>query len=76
MEKIIDFTKSVYDICQDYPEVMDIMRELGFDNLTPAMLSTAGRFMTIPKGATMKKLDLNTIKQELEHRGYVIKEDR
>ncbi len=74
MEKIIDFTRSVNDICKEHPEVMDIMRELGFDNLTPAMLSTAGRFMTIPKGAKMKKLDLNAIKEEFIRRGFEVRE--
>ena len=33
MEKIIDFSKSVNDICKEYPEVIDIMRELGFESL-------------------------------------------
>ncbi|HAF60417.1 MAG TPA: DUF1858 domain-containing protein [Bacillota bacterium] len=74
MEKIIDFSKSVSDICKEYPEVMDIMRELGFENLSPAMLATVGRFMTIPKGAQMKKLDLETIKEEFRRRGYEVKE--
>ena len=75
MANIIDFTKSVYDICNEHPEAMDIMRELGFDSLTPAMLATAGRFMTIPKGAKMKKLDLNSIKEEFIRRGYEVRED-
>lgn len=74
MEKIIDFTKSVSDICKVHPEVMDIMRELGFDSLSPAMLATAGRFMTIPKGAQMKKLDLEMIKEEFRRRGYEVRE--
>ena len=74
MEKIVDFTKSVSDICKVHPEVMDIMRDLGFDNLTPAMLATAGRFMTIPKGVKMKNLDLEMIKEEFRRRGYDIKE--
>jgi hypothetical protein len=74
MEKIIDFTKSVSDICKANPEVMDIMRELGFDSLSPAMLATTGRFMTIPKGAQMKKLDLEMIKEEFRRRGYEVRE--
>ncbi|NLY96172.1 MAG: DUF1858 domain-containing protein, partial [Clostridiaceae bacterium] len=51
MSKAIDLSKSVYEICKEYPEVVDIMRDLGFENITnPAMMKTAGRFMTIPKG--------------------------
>lgn len=74
MEKIIDFSKSVNDICKEYPEVIDIMQELGFESLSPAMLATAGRFMTIPKGAQMKKLDLEMIKEEFRRRGFEVKE--
>ncbi len=73
MAKIIDLTKSVNEICKQYPEMMDIMKELGFSALSPAMLSTAGRFMTIPKGADMMKLDLDTIKEELKRRGFEVK---
>ena len=75
MEKIIDLTRSVHDLCKEKPEVIEVLRELGFDQITnPAMLNTAGRFMTIPKGAVMKGIDLGRIKRELENRGFSIKE--
>lgn len=75
MEKIIDLTRSVHDLCKENPEVTEVLRELGFDQITnPAMLNTAGRFMTIPKGAVMKGIDLGRIKMELESRGFSIKE--
>lgn len=75
MSKTIDFSKSVYEICKEFPEMPDIMKELGFDSITnPGMLSTAGRFMTIPKGAAMKKIPLEKIKEVLSEKGYTIKE--
>ena len=75
MEKIIDLTRSVHDLCKENPEVIGVLRRLGFDQITnPAMLNTAGRFMTIPKGAVMKGVDLGRIKMELENRGFSIKE--
>ncbi len=75
MDKIIDFSKSVYEICREHPEVKEIMKELGFDNIAnPAMLNTAGRFMTIPKGAVMKGMNLGNIKLEFEKRGFIVKE--
>ncbi len=75
MEKIIDLTRSVHDLCKENPEVIEILKELGFDQITnPAMLNTAGRFMTIPKGAVMKGIDLGRIKREFENRGFSIKE--
>ena len=54
--RTIDLTRSVHSLCSEYPEIASIMAELGFtDIVKPGMLATAGRFMTIPKGAAMKK---------------------
>lgn len=38
------------------------------------MLTTVGRYMTIPKGAKMKKIDLKVIIDQLEQLGFTIKE--
>lgn len=76
MEKIIDLTKSVHDLCKENPEIIEILKEIGFDQITnPAMLNTAGRFMTIPKGAVMKGVDLGKIKEEMENKGFTVKEN-
>ena len=73
MSKSIDLRKSVFDICQEYPEIPDLLFELGFhDIVKPGMLHTAGRFMTIPKGAAMKKIDLMQVKMMLEERGFQV----
>ena len=51
------------------------MEELGFKDITkPGMLATAGRWMTIPKGAALKKLEMDTIIQKLAERGFIAKE--
>lgn len=75
MGKTIDFSKSIYEISRENPEVIGIMKELGFESIqTPGMLNTAGRFMTIPKGAAMKKISLDTIRDAFESKGYDIVE--
>jgi hypothetical protein len=75
MEKKIDLKKTVYDLVKDDAEIGEIMKELGFtDIVKPGMLNTAGRFMTIPKGALMKKIDIETIKQKFKEKGYEIVE--
>ncbi|NLY39477.1 MAG: DUF1858 domain-containing protein [Firmicutes bacterium] len=75
MGKVIDLSKSVYEICKEHPEVVAIMKELGFENITnPGMLQTAGRFMTIPKGAAMKHIPMEKIKEAFTARGYDLKE--
>ena len=54
------------------------MKDMGFkDIVMPGMLSTAGRIMTIPKGAAMKKIDLNVIIERLKSEGFdVVQEFR
>ncbi len=73
MSKTIDFSKSIYEICREYPEVLDIMKGLGFENINnPAMLNTAGRVMTIPKGAVMKKISIESVEKAFKERGYEV----
>lgn len=73
MEKIIYLEKPIQDICREYPEVIEIMKKLGFENIAnPAMLNTVGRYMTISKGAAMKGINLDKIKEVFAEKGYVI----
>ena len=73
--KSIDFSKTVYELWRESPEIIDIMKDLGFESTTSQiMLNTAGRVMTIPKGAIMKGIELKKIKDEFTKKGYNIKE--
>jgi hypothetical protein len=75
MSKVIDLNKPVRDLIDEYPEVARIMKDLGFESITnPAMLNTAGRFMTLKKGSVMKKIDLDKIKKHFEAEGFEIKD--
>jgi hypothetical protein len=75
MAKIIDLTQTVYDLCTLYPEIIPIMKDLNFTNITnPAMLQTAGRVMTIPNGCRMKGISLDTVKETFQEKGFTIKE--
>ena len=72
--KIIDLNKSIYDLSQRYPEIIDIMIHLGFQDIgKKGMLNTAGRIMTISKGALMKGIEMDVIRKEFEYRGCYIK---
>lgn len=75
MAKTIDLNKTVYELCRDDPGIIEVMKGLGFKDITsPGMLSTAGRFMTIPKGAAMKGMDLDAVKKAFRDNGYTVKE--
>lgn len=76
MNKIINLKHTVYELCQEYPEMPDILNGLGFhDIVKPGMLQTVGRFMTISKGASIKKINLDTIKTTLVEQGFQIDEE-
>lgn len=75
MNKIINLNDSIYEINNKYPEIKEILYNLGFtDIVKPGMINTAGRFMTLKKGSQMKKIDLNLIKDTLDKSGYTVEE--
>ena len=73
--KCIDINETVYNLCRDDSEIIDILKDLGFKDIgKPGILETAGRFMTIAAGAKMKGINLEEIKKEFISRGYNIAE--
>ena len=74
--KKLDLNKSVYELTQEYPEVVEIMASLGFTDITKkAMLMSVGRVMTIPKGAKMKGIAMEKIVKAFEERGFSLTPD-
>ena len=75
MNKVINLNKSIYELTGEYPELIEILASLGFTDITkPGMLKTAGRFMTLPKGAVLKKISLDEIKKILLEKGFECKD--
>lgn len=73
MEKKLDLSKSVYDLVKAYPEVADIMKDLGFSEITnKIMLNSVGKIMTIPKGAKMKGISMIDIVGAFMKAGFVL----
>lgn len=74
-EKVIRLDKTVYELCTADPGILPILAEAGFSEVTkPGMLNTVGRFMTIPKGAAMRKIDLASVRRTFELHGCTIEE--
>lgn len=72
-EKTIDFSKTVLELCSADAEVAKILGQLGFTEITkPGMLATVGRMMTVPRGAAMKNITMDTVEQEFIRNGYKI----
>lgn len=73
MSKTIDFSRSVYELVTEYPELVDIMAELGFTEIKkPAMLHSVGKLMTIPKGAKIKNIPMEKVLMALIQHGFTL----
>ncbi|WP_108831193.1 DUF438 domain-containing protein [Aedoeadaptatus coli] len=73
MTKKLDLNKTVFELTQQYPELVDIMAGLGFTEITKkSMLHSVGKMMTIPKGAKMKKISMIDVVTTLMRNGFDI----
>jgi DUF438 domain-containing protein len=71
MAKKIDLSKSVYELTNEYPELIDIMAGLSFTEVTSkAMMNSVGKLTTIPKGAKMKNISMMDVVAALMSNGF------
>lgn len=71
MKKELDLNKTVFELTQEYPELVDIMAKLGFTEITKkTMLHSVGKIMTIPKGAKLKKISMMDVITTLMSHGF------
>jgi len=72
--KEIDLQKNVYELTETYPELIPLLKELGFLGVAnPVMRKTLGRMTTIPQGCDKQGKDLNEVITELENAGFKVK---
>lgn len=71
--KEIDLKKSVYELTETYPELIGLLKEMGFLGVAnPIVRNTLGRMTTIPEGCKKQGKDLNEIIKKLEETGFRI----
>ena len=71
--KEIDLKKSIYELTEEYPELIDILKELGFAGIAfPAVRKTLGKKMTLPAGCEKQKKDPDQVISHLESLGFRI----
>lgn len=72
--KEIDLTKNVYELTEEYPELIGILKEMGFAGLAnPVVRNTIGRMTTIPQGCQKQGKDLADVIKKLEEKGFKAK---
>ena len=70
MKKIF-LEKSVYELTQAYPELINILKEMGFLGVAnPVVRNTLGRKMTIPEGCKKQGIKLEDVLQKLMEHGF------
>ncbi|WP_018887773.1 DUF1858 domain-containing protein [Paenibacillus massiliensis] len=75
MGRTLSMNEPILHLVERYPEVKDIMMELGFRDIAiPGMLQTAGRYMTLNKGMKLKKMDVDTVRQAFAMQGFALEE--
>lgn len=71
--KELDLKKSVYDLTEEYPELIAVLKELGFAGLAfPAVRKTLGKKMTLPAGCKKQGKDLDQVISHLESLGFTV----
>ena len=71
--KEIDLKKSVFELTEAYPELIDILKELGFLGVVrPVVRTTLGRVTTIIQGCERQGKDLNEVVKRLEQAGFKV----
>ena len=71
MGKELDLRKTVYELSVEHEEFVEIMRDMGFSEITKkAMLHSVGKLTTLPKGCRMRNIPLDTIVRGFEERGF------
>ncbi len=73
MKKLLDLNRSVFELTEEYPELIDILARLGFTEITKkAVLNSVGKMMTIPKGAKIKHIPMEKVLSMFAENGFDI----
>ena len=71
--KPLDLKKNVYELTEHYPELIPLLKELGFLGVAnPIARNTLGRLTTIPQGCEKQGQDLNVVIRKLESAGFTV----
>jgi len=74
MLKHIDLKKNVYELTETYPELIEVLKEMGFLGVAnPLARKTLGKVTTIPQGCKKQGEDLNEVIKKLVELGFKVK---
>jgi len=74
LTKEIDLRRTVYELTEEYPELIKILKELGFLGVgNPLLRRTLGRKTTIPQGCERQGKDLDEVIKRLAEEGFTVR---
>ncbi len=72
--KEIDLRESVYRLTEQYPELIDILKDMGFLGVAnPVARKTLGRKTNIVQGSKKQGKELGEVIKKLEEEGFTVK---
>ena len=72
--KEIDANSTIHELTQAYPELIDILKDVGFAGVAnPVARNTVGRVTTLVQGSEKHGLDLSEIQSKLREQGFELK---
>ena len=70
--KRFDLKLTVAELVKAYPELIDILAELGLEKiLNPAALKAMGNIMTLPRGAAVRNIPMESVPRSPWHRSAI-----
>ena len=70
-KKLIDINKNIYELCKEYPEIKNILSDLGLEAIkNPIMFNTVAKITTIDKASKIKNIDMKNIIKKFEENGF------
>jgi len=71
--KTIDLRKSVFELTESSPELIEVLKELGFLGVAnPVVRKTLGRVTTNPQGCKKQGKSLDEVIKKLEEKGFKV----
>lgn len=71
--KTVDVSRTIHELTTDHPELVDILKSLGFAGVSnPVLRATVGRTMTLRDGCRKLGLDLHHVAAALVDHGYTV----
>lgn len=72
--KEIDLSKSIYELTEQHPELIEVLKEIGFVGISnPIARHTVGRATTLPQGCKKMGKDLDEVIHLLREKGFDVK---